>query len=245
MVKPTLGDPGLFSRHTKQPSSIVDRFITSHRVEVSLSSTRSSGCVRRFSAQSGYITERTRLHYSSIRGRQRRKAAAGMQHRRGADSCLLPIQSNSRRTAPVSSPPWPGSTVLQDQRIYDSPMEQTILTPDQFSLPTSKSLGGTGERRLLLAVLKEAVHTYHRYCQAHTRREQRLFGEVQEWIWARDTDHLYAFESICSYLDLDPDFIRTGLPRGYAQPTSSTFPVGTRRKEQPLPAEATSFAWVV
>lgn len=148
----------------------------------------------------------------------------------------------------VSSPPSDqGSTGSPSARsLKRSPWEQDILTPDQFACPARESLAAwTGERRLLLAVLKEAVHTYHRYCQAHTRREQRLFGEVQEWIWARDTDHLYAFESICSYLDLDPNFIRTGLPRVYAQSTSSTFPVGTRRKEQPLPAEATSLVWGV
>jgi hypothetical protein len=106
--------------------------------------------------------------------------------------------------------------------------EYEILTPAQFTLPARESRAAwTGERLLLLAVLEEAVHTYGKYCQVRTRQGERLFREVQEWIWSRDTHWLYAFESICSYLQLDPDSIRKGLQRGHDQAASFTLPSGT------------------
>lgn len=124
----------------------------------------------------------------------------------------------------VSIPPsGRGSTDSPSSR--RSVWEQEILTPDQFALPARESRAAwTGERRLLLAVLEEAVHTYCKYCQVRTRREKQLFGEVQEWIWSRDTHWLYAFESICSYLGFDPDSIRKGLQRGHEQAIAATLP---------------------
>ncbi len=120
--------------------------------------------------------------------------------------------------------------------------EDEILTPEQFTLPARESQAAwTGERRLLLAVLEEAVHTYGKYCHVRTRRGKQLFREVQEWIWSQDTHWLYAFESICSYLQLDPDCIRKDLQRGHDQPASPTLPAGTLREEKPPPADATSF----
>ena len=121
--------------------------------------------------------------------------------------------------------------------------EDEILTPEQFALPAREALAAwTGEGRLLLAVLEAAIYTYCKYCDVRTRGGKRLFGEVQEWIWSRDTHWLYAFESICSYLQLDPDYIRKGLQRGHDQPASPTLPSETLREEKPPPADATSFA---
>ena len=88
------------------------------------------------------------------------------------------------------------------------------LLPEQFFVPAWESAAvWTGERRLLYAVLQEAVHAFLKYRDARTARGQRLFRETQEWFWSEDCDWLYAFESICQHLQLDPDYIRRGLQR--------------------------------
>lgn len=136
------------------------------------------------------------------------------------------IETSAGSTSAPTSPSGRGAT--------DSPStkrsfwEYEILTPDQFVLPARESRAAwTGERRLLLAVLQDAVYTYGKYCHVRTRQGKRLFDEVQEWMWSRDTHWLYAFESICSYLQLDPDSIRKGLQGRHVQPASSTPPSGT------------------
>ena len=70
-----------------------------------------------------------------------------------------------------------------------------------------------GDVRLLLAVLEEAVSTFRRNIAAKTSREQRLLLEAEEWFRSDDNDWLFAFESICNTLGLDPDFLRKGLER--------------------------------
>lgn len=138
-------------------------------------------------------------------------------------SVALPSSGRGAVDSPKDSP-----------RVKRALWEQEILTPDQFVHPARESLAAwTGERRLLLAVLEEAVHTYYKYCQARTRREKQLFGEVQEWFLSQDTHWLYAFENICSHLGFDPDCIRTGLQRGYEQARAATL----RWQEQLLQAQ--------
>jgi hypothetical protein len=80
------------------------------------------------------------------------------------------------------------------------------------------TLRWSSEYRLLLAVLQDAVACWFRYCRALDGREQRMFKEIYEWFWDEERDWLYAFESICEHLDLDPGAIRRGLLRWQATP---------------------------
>ena len=129
----------------------------------------------------------------------------------------------------TSGPPSPsGRSSMDSPRARRSFWEYEMLTPEQFVLPARESRAAwTGERRLLLAVLEDAIYTYGKYCHVRTRQAKRLFDEVQEWIWSRDTHWLYAFESICLYLQFDPDSIRKGLQNKHAQPASAMLPSGT------------------
>ncbi len=69
------------------------------------------------------------------------------------------------------------------------------------------------ERRLVLAILEEAVRSYQHYAFATNRRGRRLFGETCEWFDSHDNTWIFSFENICYALDLDPDHIREGLAR--------------------------------
>lgn len=106
------------------------------------------------------------------------------------------------------------------------------------------ALRWSSEYRLLLAVLQDAVTCWFRYCRAHNGREQRMFQEIQGWFWDEERDWLYAFESICEHLDLDPSAIRRGLMRWRAMPPErpmSSFQmrrVRRHRKIRPLYSEA-------
>jgi hypothetical protein len=69
------------------------------------------------------------------------------------------------------------------------------------------------ERRLVLAILEEAVRSYQHYAFATNRRGRRLFGETCEWFDSHDNTWIFSFENICYALDLDPEHIREGLTR--------------------------------
>src|SRR5262249_24768552 len=69
------------------------------------------------------------------------------------------------------------------------------------------------EKRLLLAVLEEAVVTFQRYVTDSGRRGRRLFREAEEWVGSDEGDWPCSFHNICDSLGLDPAYLRQGLRR--------------------------------
>jgi hypothetical protein len=69
------------------------------------------------------------------------------------------------------------------------------------------------ERRLLLAVLEEAVATFHRHVVARGRRGRRLFREAETWMLSDDVSWPCSFQNICDMLAFDAGYLRTGLQR--------------------------------
>jgi hypothetical protein len=86
-----------------------------------------------------------------------------------------------------------------------------IVLPDQFSERATLRPSDRGEKRLMLAVLEEAVATFQRHVDSKSRHGQRVFREAEEWIQSPDASWPFAFENICHALDINPDFLRRGL----------------------------------
>jgi hypothetical protein len=67
------------------------------------------------------------------------------------------------------------------------------------------------ERRLLLAVLEEAIWTYQRYAFADDRRGAALLSQVEEWFASEDSEWTFSFVAICDALGLETTYLRAGL----------------------------------
>ncbi len=88
----------------------------------------------------------------------------------------------------------------------------TVLPIQLFgNLPPDASV--VPEKRLLLAVLEEAVVTFQRYATDQGRRARRLFREAEEWVVSDETRWPCSFRNICDVLGLDPGYLRQGLHR--------------------------------
>ena len=74
-----------------------------------------------------------------------------------------------------------------------------------------------GEKRLMFAIVEEAISTYQRYAGSSRRRGQRLFREAEEWFRSTDTTWTFAFQSICHAVGLDANYLRQGLERWKAR----------------------------
>jgi len=151
-----------------------------------------------------------------------------------SQSAVASALSYEETLQPVSPEPYSANTqlLLVEQAVYGG---------------QRAALRWSSEYRLLLAVLQDAVACWFRYCRAHGGRERRMFQEIYNWFWDKERDWLYAFESICEHLDLDPDAIRRGLVRWQAAPLQqpmSAFQmrrVRRHRKIRPLYEEAEEF----
>jgi hypothetical protein len=101
-----------------------------------------------------------------------------------------------------------------------------VLMPAQFFPPALDSPAQwNGARRLLFAVLQDAVACWFRYRHASSTRQRQLFRETYKWFWAKEQDRLYAFECICAHLNLDPEHIRRGLLRWQSTELNEPSPV--------------------
>ena len=80
-----------------------------------------------------------------------------------------------------------------------------------------EQLPAEGERRLLVAVLEDAIRTYQKFAFSGTRRGRRLFAEVHTWLTNPDTDAALSFSYVCEVLGIDPDYLRGSLERWRAQ----------------------------
>ena len=88
--------------------------------------------------------------------------------------------------------------------------EPDTLLPEQFfSLLGRSPL--QGEKRLLLAMLEDAVHCFQTYLLARKPHERRLFQEAEDWIDSRDSQWFFSFENICEIIGIHPGRLRDAL----------------------------------
>src|SRR5581483_3568484 len=87
------------------------------------------------------------------------------------------------------------------------------LLPSQYFDRIRRQRYLDGERRLMIAVLEDAVDVYRKQAAAQDSRVRGLFRDAEEWIEDTEKSWLYSFENICDVLDLDADYLRRGLHR--------------------------------
>lgn len=75
---------------------------------------------------------------------------------------------------------------------------------------------GARERRLMLAVLEDALDTVRKYAGASDPRQRALYHHARAWFTACEAEWPFAFAPICEALGLDPDYVRAGVLRGCA-----------------------------
>jgi hypothetical protein len=92
-------------------------------------------------------------------------------------------------------------------------IEPEILLPSQLF----DRFGGRsileGERRLMLAVLEDAVSCFQKYVSATRPRGRRLFKEAEDWFFDEESSWIFSFESVCTVLGIHPGYFRTSLRR--------------------------------
>lgn len=108
-----------------------------------------------------------------------------------------------------------GETREEHRSLLLGPIERlvapAIVLPVQLLPMRTRVPEDDGPRRLMLAVLRDAIHTL---TVVRARRGGRQSDEVRdaaEWVSSRDRDHLFAFERICEELEIDPSYVRQGL----------------------------------
>jgi hypothetical protein len=87
-------------------------------------------------------------------------------------------------------------------------MSFDVLLPSQHF---AEVRGHAPERRLMIAVLSEALNCIEKHRFAANDRDRRVFREAARWFLSKDTAWPYSFECICGVLELDPQAVRQRL----------------------------------
>ena len=91
--------------------------------------------------------------------------------------------------------------------------EPDAILPDQFFSAFSHQDALGPERRLMLAVLQDAVECYQKYALSRSPQGRNEFREARDWIASTDRGWAYSYENICDVLGIDSAYIRRGLRR--------------------------------
>ncbi len=90
-------------------------------------------------------------------------------------------------------------------------LEPEAVLPSQFFAQAAVDASLQPEKRLMLAVLEDAVGMYQKYATARERTAQRLFAEVEDWFASDDQEWPYSFVNISHALGLNVGYLRRGL----------------------------------
>lgn len=90
-------------------------------------------------------------------------------------------------------------------------MEPDTCLPSQFWGNRGLSRQLDGEKRLMIAILKDAVECLEKYRGATSVSGRELYQNALEWVEDKGTGWLFSFDNICGLLGFDPDYLRDFL----------------------------------
>ena len=92
-------------------------------------------------------------------------------------------------------------------------LEPDVLASHRYFRVFTARSHSSSERRLMFAVLTDAVECYQKHLDAKSRARCKVFSEAECWIWSKEGSWPFSFECICAALNLHPSYIRDGLMR--------------------------------
>jgi len=90
-------------------------------------------------------------------------------------------------------------------------LEPDIFLPSQFYGSGALSRKLEGEKRLMIAIFKDAVECLDKYRGSRSSSGQVNYQHALEWVQDTGTEWLFSFTNICDLLGFDPSYIRKVL----------------------------------
>lgn len=97
--------------------------------------------------------------------------------------------------------------------VNDLPLQGDAILPSQFHGSRRGGERVEGEKRLMCAVLEDALRCFERNLKARSGRARRAFVEAEYWLFKERNDGPFSFEHVCEALGLSPDYVRRAVSR--------------------------------
>ncbi|HME62454.1 MAG TPA: hypothetical protein VKH62_14515 [Candidatus Binatia bacterium] len=102
-------------------------------------------------------------------------------------------------------------TGLSMEERVTSLFQPDTLLPEQFLDTFRRKLYLEPEKKLMLAILEDAIACYQKYFFVRDSKGKALFQEAEEWVDEAGAANVFSFDSVCETLGLNPDYLRRGL----------------------------------
>ena len=86
-----------------------------------------------------------------------------------------------------------------------------VITPDQYYDSRRDDSALRPVKRLMLALLEDALRCFQNNSDAKGGLRKRLFSEAEEWLCKEGGEGPFSFETVCETLGIEPKFLRGGL----------------------------------
>jgi hypothetical protein len=90
-------------------------------------------------------------------------------------------------------------------------LQPDTILPVQYFAGLRRKGSSEPERRLVIAVLEDAVECFQKHLFATHRKPRVLFSDAEEWFESTDRSWPYSFENVCELLQINADYMRAGL----------------------------------
>jgi hypothetical protein len=100
----------------------------------------------------------------------------------------------------------------------------------QFFAGLKRKAQADGERRLMLAILEDAVDCFQKYAMVKDGRGRQLFAEAEQWFLSDDRRWPFSFVNVCEALEIQPQFLRRGLLSWKSRQLAQREPVLSQQK---------------
>jgi hypothetical protein len=103
-----------------------------------------------------------------------------------------------------------GGRFQSDERLLDV-FDPDIILPTQHFAAIQRKKFPSGEHRLLVALIQDAIECFQKHMHARDAKRRQLFLDAQGWIGSEDDRGVFSFNNVCMLLGMNPDYVRQGL----------------------------------
>jgi hypothetical protein len=103
------------------------------------------------------------------------------------------------------------SMVNERDQLVDEFAEAEAVLPLQFYGARRRAAGFEPLRRLMVAMLVDAVRCFQTGFKTRQPARHREYAEVRSWIFSDEDNGVFSFRAVCDVLEIDPEALRLGL----------------------------------
>ena len=102
-------------------------------------------------------------------------------------------------------------TGLSMEERATSLFQPDTLLPDQYLDTFRRKLHLEPEKKLMLAILEDAVACFQKYLFARDSKGKTQFRDTEDWVFQGTDMGIFSFDIVCETLGLEPSYLRRGL----------------------------------